>query len=98
LHRLSPLLLLLLATGCAQQLPKVSETTWQCADGTRFTARGGGKEITLTFPHHTLTLPRVRSGSGEKYTNRRLLYWNKGNEVILSTGHSMLRCHPLLTD
>jgi membrane-bound inhibitor of C-type lysozyme len=91
------MLLLLLATGCVQ-LPKAPEATWQCNDGTRFTAGGGGEEITLTFPHRTLTLPRVRSGSGEKYTDRQLLYWNKGNEVILSTGHSMLRCHPLLTD
>lgn len=91
--RWMPLLPVMLLAGCAgDQTP--SSLMYNCKDGTRFTTRGGGEEITLVFEDRTVTLPRVHSGSGAKYTDRELLFWEKGDEAILSSGHSMIRCQP----
>lgn len=92
-------LLTLPLAGCAPYAVTSSPSSeargynYSCDDGTRFSARGGGESITLIFPDRTLTLPKVRSGSGEKHTDRKLLFWNKGDEAILATGsHGMLHC------
>jgi len=85
------LCLVLSLAGCASHPPQV---TYRCGDGTGFIARGGGDAITVLFEDRKVELPRVHSGSGEKYTDRELLFWNKGNEAILASGHRMVRCLP----
>jgi len=90
---LLPLLAALL-NACASQQP--DRTHYRCDDGTRFDTRGGGDAITLVLNGQIHELPRVRSGSGEKYTDRKLLFWRKGEEIILASGtHRMVRCQPL---
>jgi membrane-bound inhibitor of C-type lysozyme len=84
-----PVLALLLGS-CSATPP---QTHYLCGDGTEFTTTGGGDDITVHIAGDDIRLPRVHSGSGEKYTDRRLLYWNKGDEAILaSSDHGMVRC------
>ena len=91
MRRPIPLLLLALLAGCATSPPPM-ELSYRCSDGTTFIARGGGEKITLVFDDRSWTLPRVHSGSGVKYTDRELLFWEKGDEAILATGHRMIHC------
>ncbi len=84
--------LLALPGACATSPP--ATTHYLCEDGTRLDAAGGGDAITLTIDGKKYRLPRVHSGSGEKYTDRNILFWGKGDESILATsGHGMVRCH-----
>ena len=93
MRRSGLLLLPAFLAGCATPPPPM-ELSYQCSDGTGFIARGGGEKITLIFDDRTWTLPRVHSGSGVKYTDRELLFWEKGDEAILATGHRMIHCKP----
>ncbi len=87
-------LLAALLNACASLQPDLVH--YRCDDGTRFDTRGGGDAITLVLDGESRQLPRVRSGSGEKYTDRNLLFWRKGEESILaSSNHGMVRCQPV---
>ena len=87
------LLTVLLLNACAGPQAEPELVHYRCNDGTRFDTRGGGDAITLLLHGEPRQLPRVHSGSGEKYTDRKLLFWKKGEESILASGsHDMVRC------
>ncbi len=87
----------LLLAACAAPLHPETARRYQCSDGTRFTVRGGGEQVELILNGERLLLPRVRSGTGRKYTDRRLLLWEReeGRAVLATGGHGMLRCRAL---
>ncbi|GEM_PF-5892017 len=82
----------LLLASCAATPPSKS---YHCESGARFEVHGGDDSVTLTLPDgRPHTLPRVRSGSGVKYTDRHLLYWDQGGgrAVLAGSNHGMTHC------
>jgi len=83
---------LLLLAACSSA-PQPRE--YLCEGGAHFTVSGGDDSVTLVLNGQSHRLPRVHSGSGEKYTDRRLLFWDKGKEAILAgSDHGMVHCRP----
>ncbi len=91
LRKALPLLYLTLA-ACSSPPPE--SRSFSCKGGTTFEVAGGGKSVTLTLDGKDHQLPRVHSGSGKKYTDRRLLFWDKGDghAILASSNHGMVRC------
>ncbi len=92
---LRKVLSLLFLTLAACGSPPPESRSFSCKGGTTFEVTGGGDAITLTLNGKDHQLPRVHSGSGEKYTDRRLLFWEKGDgeAILASSSHGMVRCH-----
>lgn len=49
-------------------------------------------EMVVFLPDKTVRLPHVRSGSGARYSNGEITYWNKGREALLQIGSVTTRC------
>ncbi len=91
LRKVLPLLCLAL-TACSSPPPE--SRSFSCKGGTTFEVAGGGKSVTLTRDGKDHQLPRVHSGSGKKYTDRRLLFWDKGDghAILASSTHGLVHC------
>jgi membrane-bound inhibitor of C-type lysozyme len=84
-----------LLTACAQDVGRQPVTApvqgpprtfvYECSYGYRFVARIDGEKAWLFLPEQTLSLPRVPSGSGAKYSNGLLTFWSKGEEALLES-------------
>ncbi len=58
---------------------------WRCDDGAAFTARmtaNGNAEVSAGG--HVYRLPGVPVGSGVRYTDGRVEYWEHGDEAMLN--------------
>ena len=99
LRILSGLALGLLMTGCAgaetepaapaatgdfqpDNRPLGKTLVYECT-GTEFIARVGPGEMALWLEDRYLVLSQVRSASGAKYQEGGVLFWSKGEEVLL---------------
>ncbi len=91
MRKILPLALLTL-TACSTLVP--DNRSFSCKGGSSFEVAGGGESVTLTLDGKAHQLPRVHSGSGEKYTDRQLLFWDKqnGQAILASSRHGMVRC------
>jgi len=89
------ILWLLLAGGCSlkegketvpalgSDIQALAKTlVYQCA-GYEFIARMGAGEMAVWLEDRYLVLSRVRSASGAKYQEGDVIFWSKGEEVIL---------------
>ena len=56
---------------------------YECNDSYRFIARHLNGKVWLFLPEKTIGLPQVPSGSGAKYREGQITYWNKGHEALL---------------
>lgn len=66
---------------------------YECSDGYVFIARHQNEKVWLFLPEKTISLPHVRSGSGAKYREGQITYWNKGPEALLEVGNeNHLKC------
>ena len=74
-------------TKSLPELPNDQPETfvYQC-DDYRFTARIEGEQVWLFLPGETINLPHVASGSGAKYSDGEAMFWNKGEEAMLTLG------------
>ncbi len=59
--------------------------TFQCPDGEMIEADFvGADEVVVTLPdQEAMTLPRVESASGARYSDGITTLWNKGDEVMV---------------
>ncbi len=59
--------------------------TFQCPDGEMIEAEFvGPDEVIVVLPgQETMTLPRVESASGARYSDDTTTLWNKGDEVMM---------------
>jgi membrane-bound inhibitor of C-type lysozyme len=71
--------------------------TYQCAANQTLAVRvipatpGKGEEVQLTLPDKSaLTLPRVVSASGAKYSNGNFTFWSKGNTAFVEQGDAVV--------
>lgn len=80
--------LALASAGCetVEDILRPAETTaFRCGSGTSFNARISPDEVRATFggDASAVTLPRVPSASGEKYSDGRTTLWIKGGEAYV---------------
>ncbi|MGE0742653.1 MAG: MliC family protein [Hyphomonadaceae bacterium] len=77
--------LVLVVSSCATPDVPVGETwLWRCDGGATFTSRntsGGNSEVVAGG--RTYRLPGVMAGSGVRYFNGHVEYWEHGGEAIL---------------
>jgi len=84
--------------GCTASEPEVETTasdmetannlaSFQCPDGEVVEAEFvGTDEVVVTLPgQEAMTLPRVESASGARYSDGTTTLWNKGDEVMVET-------------
>jgi membrane-bound inhibitor of C-type lysozyme len=71
--------------------------TYQCAANQTLAVTvipaspGKGEEVQLTLPDKSaLTLPRVVSASGAKYSNGTFTFWSKGNTAFVEQGETVV--------
>lgn len=72
----------MVAPGGSYQIAPPATYFFQC-EGLEFTARHDPKGIYLFLPGRTLLLPETPSASGAKYSDGKVLFWNKGEEALL---------------
>lgn len=79
-------LTLLFAASCATNDAPTGEVwVWRCDNGITFTSRntvGGNSEVIAGG--QTYHLPGVIAGSGVRYSNGRVEYWEHGGEAMLN--------------
>jgi len=68
----------------SQQHDQAEDETYvyECSDGYDFIARHQKGKVWLFLPEKTIRLSHVPSGSGAKYSDGQITYWNKGHEVF----------------
>jgi membrane-bound inhibitor of C-type lysozyme len=78
--------------GCARP----SEHAFVCPDGAVLRARYFADSVALRLPEGAATLPIARSGSGARYANDTLEFWEHAGEVRLSIRDSVRHesCRP----
>lgn len=80
--------LLVILTGCwraaEHQAPRVF--TFHCESDYTFTVQFKGDTAVVTLPGRTVRLPQVVSGSGARYSDGDITFWNKGNTARLELG------------
>ena len=70
-------------------------TLYECTGGTapeRIEARydAANETVTVLFDGSTYLLPRMPSGSGERYSNGSMTWWAKGNEALWQMDENLL--------
>jgi membrane-bound inhibitor of C-type lysozyme len=61
---------------------------WRCDGGAAFSMRLDSDGNANVFAAgQTYTLPGVQAGSGTRYTNGSVEYWEHGNEAMLNGAH-----------
>lgn len=70
-------------------------TLYECTGGTtpeRIEARydEANDTVTVLFDGSTYTLPRMPSGSGERYSNGSITWWAKGHEALWQMDENLL--------
>lgn len=71
--------------------PQGDLITYQCQDGTTFSARFSATEAVADLPDQpNLALPQVESGSGTKYSDGTTTLWTKGEETFVEVDGDML--------
>lgn len=64
-------------------LNKVGTFYFECPGNFSFTTNIEGEMAWLFLPDNTISLPRISSASGTKYTNGLSTFWSKGNKARL---------------
>ena len=61
------------------------EATFVCPDGTAIDAvfYNEADTVTVALPDGEVTLPRVVSGSGARYSDDTTVFWNQGDEALV---------------
>ena len=70
-------------------------TLYECTGGTapeRIEARydAANETVTVLFDGSSYILPRMPSGSGERYSNGSITWWAKGNEALWQMDENLL--------
>jgi membrane-bound inhibitor of C-type lysozyme len=72
--------------------------TYQCADGTTFSARLSDQEAVADLPNNpNLALPKVESASGAKYSDGTTTLWDKGGEAFVESNGDIILASCLAT-
>lgn len=70
----------------------VIEATFVCPDGTELDAvfDNDAQTVTVTLPDGTVTLPQTISGSGARYSDDTITFWNKGDEAMVEVNGEII--------
>jgi membrane-bound inhibitor of C-type lysozyme len=66
---------LLFLAACASGPSRGSRIDWSCDDERAFSVRIGATDAEIFAAGRIYTLPQARSGSGVRYTNNAVEYW-----------------------
>lgn len=75
------------AASCATpaDAPTGEAWTWRCDNGVTFTSQNtSGGNIEVVASGQTYRLPGVIAGSGVRYSNGRVEFWEHGGEAMLN--------------
>jgi membrane-bound inhibitor of C-type lysozyme len=79
---------LLALAACASTTGASGRVDWRCDGGAAFSARINGAGAAEVFAGgQVYTLPGVAAGSGTRYTNGAVEYWEHGGEAMLNGAH-----------
>lgn len=89
MKKLIALAALVALSACASApTPGGPRMDWRCDGGAAFSARiSGGGAAEVFAGGQTYTLPHAQSGSGARYLNGSVEYWEHGGEATLSGAH-----------
>lgn len=62
---------------------KTQTYVFECQGDYSFVAEVNNEHVWLFLPQTTIKLPHVSSGSGAKYSDGNVLFWNKGEQALL---------------
>ena len=89
MKKLAALAALLALTACATATtPGGPRADWRCDGGAAFSMRlnnAGNAEVFAGG--QVYSLPGVQTGSGTRYTNGSVEYWERGDEATLNGAH-----------
>jgi len=72
------------ATAAAAGEPEQASFVFRCEGLGPVPARFGERDVELTLPDGVVALPQLPSGSGARYGNQTIEFWNKGDEATLT--------------
>jgi len=79
---------LLTIAACASAPQGGPRADWRCDGGAAFSARINDRGNAEVFAGgQVYNLPAVQAGSGTRYTNGTVEYWEHGNEAMLTNAH-----------
>jgi membrane-bound inhibitor of C-type lysozyme len=86
-----------LAVGCAlivgcERAPAGKTHVFKCSEGVivRITFSEKDDRATMRLAGKTYRLKRVSSGSGAKYSDGKVVFWNKGDEAVIEFNGEMM--------
>lgn len=77
-------LLTLIALGACASSGAAGRTDWRCDGGSAYSVRMRGANAEVFAGGRTYTLPGVAAGSGTRYTDGSVEYWEHGGEAMLN--------------
>lgn len=78
-------------TSTPEQLEKSKTFVYECPDNYSFVSNIEGQMAWLFLADKTISLPRIPSASGEKYSNGQSTFWNKGEQARLELGSKVYK-------
>lgn len=79
--------------GIRQDKAVHTHTLFQCEGAGEVSMRFVGPEtIALSTDNTTSMLPRIKTASGAQYGDKRLRFWNKGDEAVLTLDGQRFAC------
>ena len=82
--------------GCATSTgPAGPRMDWRCDGGAAFSARITSDGAAVFAGGQLYNLPHVQAGSGARYSNGSVEYWERGGEASLNGAHGgpYANCH-----
>ena len=78
------ILMILFATQ-SHAKQKLRTFVYECQSGDSFIVNIKDESVWVFLPKQTVQLPPMPSGSGEKYSDGVITFWNKGEQAVLET-------------
>ena len=73
------------------QQKKLTTFVYECQSGNSFTVNIEGRMAWVFLPEQTVSLPKISSASGVKYSDGQSTFWSKGNKAMFERGSTVYK-------